>query len=87
MIDLTLLATVVPRTVEWSPKVALVMCAYNVLALAIGKFAIQKPNEGPPTVKPEFFGGLSAGAVIACWCFGHILGIGGILGLASMGVL
>lgn len=87
MIDLTLLATIVPRTPEWSLKVALVMCIYNVLALVIGRYVIQNPSAGPATPSPQLFGGLGWPAVIGCFCFGHVLGVGGILGLATIGVL
>ena len=82
-----ILAASVPATVEWSPKVAIVMIACNILAMAVGKYGIQQPNEGPATPRPEFFGGLSLPSVAAVWCFGHIMGIGSILGLANLGIL
>ena len=82
----TLLAVAV-RAVNWSPTIALVMIICNVLALGIAKYAIQKPNEGPPTPSPTFFGDLSLGSVAAAWCLGHVMGAGWILGLTTMGVL
>lgn len=77
----------VPTTVEWSPKVAAVMIVCNILAIAFGKMTIQKPSEGPAMPSPGMFGGMGVGAVLGTTSFGHILGVGVILGLASMGVL
>ena len=82
----TLLAVAV-RSVNWSPNVAFVMIVCNVIALAIAKYGIQKPKEGPPTPSPTFFGDLSLGSVTAAWCLGHVMGAGSILGLTTMGVL
>lgn len=89
MIYTTLLAaaSVVPSTVEWSPKVAIVMIVCNILAIAIGKFTIQQPNKGPAMPSPQMFGGMGLGAVLGTTSFGHILGAGVILGLASAGAL
>ncbi len=85
----TLLAVTssIPATLEWSPKVALVMIICNILAIAIGKYSIQKPSEGPAMPSPAMFGGFGLPAVLGTTCFGHILGAGVILGLASMGAL
>jgi photosystem I subunit 10 len=82
----TLLA-VVPNTLEWSPTVAIVMIICNIVAIAFGKFTIKYPSVGPATPSPEMFGGFGWGAVLGTTCFGHILGAGVILGLASMGAL
>jgi photosystem I subunit X len=89
LIHTTLLAVAsnVPTTLEWSPKVALVMIICNIIAIAIGKASIQKPSEGPAMPSPSFFGGFGLPAVLATTSFGHIIGIGVILGLASMGAL
>lgn len=77
------LLAVVPRTLEWSPTVALVMVAFNVLAIAIGRQTIQNPNVGPASPVP----GLSAGALLGSLAFGHLLGTGAILGLSNLGVI
>lgn len=80
-------ASSVPATLEWSPKVAFVMIICNIIAIAIGKSSIQKPSEGPAMPSPAMFGGFGLPAVLGTTCFGHILGAGVILGLASMGAL
>jgi photosystem I subunit X len=82
----TLLAVAV-RAVDWSPNVAVVMIAGNVLAIVLAKLTVQKPNEGPAAPAASFFGGFSLGAVIGTLCLGHAFGAGAILGLTQLGAL
>lgn len=82
-----LLAAATPTTLEWSPTVAGVMIACNILAIAFGKFTIKQPSVGTPMPASNFFGGFGLGAVLGTTSFGHILGAGVILGLANMGIL
>jgi photosystem I subunit X len=82
--QLLLAASTVAQTVEWNPKVALVMIVCNILAIAIGTATIKYKNVGPQAPVPI---GLSLGALIGTLCLGHILGTGAILGLANAGVL
>lgn len=83
----SLLLANVPTTLSWSPKVAIVMILCNIAAIAIGKFTIQKPSEGPALPSPELFGGMGLGALLGTTSLGHILGAGVILGLANLGAL
>ena len=83
----SLLAAVEPATVHWSPRVAVVMIACNILAFAIAKANIAQPNEGFAIPNARFYGGMSHASVVAACCLGHVLGIGSIVGLASRGVL
>ncbi len=83
----TILLTVAPRTVEWSPTIALIMIACNILAIAIGKLTIQNPSTGPAMPSSSMFGGFGLGAVLGTTCFGHILGAGTILGLSYIGAI
>jgi photosystem I subunit 10 len=80
-------AGAVPATLEWSPKVAIVMIICNIIAIAIGKYKIQQPNVGPALPSAEMFGGMGLGALLGTTSLGHVLGAGVILGLASMGAL
>jgi len=84
---LTPLLAIAPATVAWSPKVALVMIACNVIAIAIGKATIKHPNEGAQLPNPAFFGGMGHAALLGTTSLGHIIGIGAIQGLAARGVL
>ena len=83
----TLLAAADPATFQWSPKCAVVMIACNVLAYAIARANIARPNEGFEIPNSQFYGGLSHASVVGANALGHILGIGSILGLAARGVL
>jgi photosystem I subunit 10 len=80
-------ADVLPKTIEWSPKVAIVMIICNILAIAFGKATINRQNDGPKLPSPELFGGMGLGALLGTTSFGHVLGAGVILGLSSLGVL
>ncbi len=83
----SILAAVEPATFHWSPRVAVVMIACNILAFAIAKANIAKPNEGFSMPNAKYYGGMSHASVVAACCLGHVLGIGSIVGLASRGVL
>lgn len=82
-----MLLTATPRAADWSPAVGLIMILCNVLAIAIGKLTIQRPNVGPELPSSNLFGGLSLPALLGTTSFGHVLGAGVILGLSNMGVL
>lgn len=77
----------VPPTLEWSPKVAVVMIICNVLAIAFGKFTMQKPSAPPELPMSPMFGGMGFPALLATTSFGHLIGAGVILGLANLGAL
>ena len=81
------LLALAPATMSWSPKVGLVMIVCNIIAIGIGKATIKQPNEGAKLPSPALFGGLSHASLLATTSFGHVLGMGAILGLASRGVL
>lgn len=81
------LLAAVPTTLEWSPKVAIVMVLCNVLAIAIGKFTIKYPSADPQLPSPALFGGMGLPALLGTTSFGHLIGAGVILGLANLGAL
>ena len=87
MTYLTLLAATAPSTVSWSPKVAIVMIACNIVAIAFGKFTIKNQSAGPGLPSPDFFGGMGLPALLGTTSLGHVLGAGVILGLANAGAL
>ncbi len=78
-----------PTTPSWSPTVALVMILCNVVAIVIGRFAIQNAGQGPdlPVSKPALWKGFGVPELLATASFGHLLGAGAILGLANAGAL
>ena len=86
--DLTTpLLAIAPTTLEWGPKVAIVMIVCNILAIALGKFTIANASEGPALPADTFFGGMGLPALLGTTSFGHLLGAGVILGLANLGML
>ena len=91
MITQTLFAAVqstVPATPEWSPIVGLVMIICNLLAIAIGRFAIQQPGVGASLpIDSGLFQNFGIPELLATTSLGHIIGAGVILGLASAGAL
>ncbi len=79
--------TVAVRAVNWSPTVAAVMIAANIMGIAIAKYSIQYPNVGPSMPASNLFGGFSLTSVLGTQVFGHILGAGAVLGLTYLGVI
>lgn len=79
----------IPQTVEWNFNVAIVMISANLLAVFIGRFAIQKAGIGPdlPVGKPALWKKFGIPELLATFSFGHILGAGFILGLSNAGLL
>lgn len=77
------------RTTPWNFSVALVMIFANLLAIAIGYFAIQQTGAGPSIPFPQLASRKSFGLpeLLATMSFGHILGAGLILGLSNAGIL
>ncbi|NJP10769.1 MAG: photosystem I reaction center subunit PsaK [Leptolyngbyaceae cyanobacterium RU_5_1] len=87
---MSLLAAVAPRIPDWSIGVGFTMLVCNLLAIAIGRFAIQQKGVGPklPVELPDPFGSeFGVAELLATTSFGHVLGAGAILGLSSAGVL
>ena len=65
MINTLFAAASAPATFEWSPKCALVMISCNILAYAIARATIRKPNEGFAMPNARFFGFLIVALAIA----------------------
>lgn len=84
---LTTLLTVVARTPDWSPSIALIMVACNVVAILIARFTVKYPNVGPGIPVLSDVAGLSLPALLGATSLGHILGAGIILGLTNTGSL
>ncbi|GAB1542418.1 hypothetical protein NUACC21_50920 [Scytonema sp. NUACC21] len=87
MLTSTLLATFATAPLAWSPTVALIMIISNIVAIAFGKSSIKYPSAGPALPASNFFGGFGLPGLLATTAFGHILGVGVILGLHSLGKL
>ena len=79
----------VPRTPNWTWQVGLVMILCNLLAIVIGRFAIQNPGKGPklPIALPGLEDNFGVPELLATTSFGHVIGAAVILGLSNAGVL
>ncbi len=79
----------IPHTEPWNFNTALVMILCNLVAVAIGRFAIANPGVGNslPIGKPDLFRNFNLPELLATFSFGHILGVGFILGLTNAGVI
>ena len=84
MLTSTLLAAAT-TPLQWSPTVGIIMIIANIIAIALGKATIKYPSVGPQLPSPNLFGGFGLPAVLATTAFGHILGVGTILGLHNLG--
>lgn len=80
---MTLLATATPRGYEWSPTIALIMLACNLLAIAFAKYTVERQDVGPKLP----IGGISVPLLLGATSFGHILGAGVILALSNSGAI
>ncbi len=86
MLTLPLLA-LLPRTLEWTPIIGIIMLFCNIVAIAIGRFNIQQPNVGAAMPSAGLLGDFSLAAFIGSAALGHVLGAGVILGLSNLGVI
>ncbi|MEH2147281.1 photosystem I reaction center subunit PsaK [Nostoc sp.] len=84
MLTSTLLAAAT-TPLQWSPTVGLIMIIANIIAIAFGKSTIKYPNAEPGLPSANLFGGFGLPALLATAAFGHILGVGTILGLHNLG--
>jgi photosystem I subunit 10 len=89
LLNSILLAASLERASDWSPSVAIVMSVCNLFAIAIGRFAIQRPGSAGSLTKgaPALWKNFGFPELLATLSFGHILGAGAILGLTSAGLL
>ncbi len=72
----------VPVTPMWTPQVAGIIAGSSIVSLLLTT-KVKYPNIGPkmPLVP------ISIPAFVGAMCFGHILGIGIVLGLTNIGTL
>lgn len=79
------LLAVVTAPLEWSPTVAVIMILCNIVAITFAKFNVKYPSAEPALPAANFFGGFGLPGLLASTAFGHILGVGVILGLHNLG--
>ncbi|BAY96550.1 hypothetical protein NIES37_04840 [Tolypothrix tenuis PCC 7101] len=82
MSSLLLAATSVPATPAWNPTVAIIISLSSVVALLLST-RIEYPNVGPKLPGLP----VSGTTFLAAMAFGHIIGVGIVLGLTNIGRL
>jgi photosystem I subunit X len=70
---------------QWSPTVGLIIIIANIIAIVFAKSTIKYPNAEPALPSSNLFGGFGLPALLASTAFGHILGVGAVLGLHNLG--
>ena len=81
-----MLLNFVQNTTNWSIQIAIIMVISNLIAIAIGRYAIQVRGLGP-SIPISGITGFGITELIATTCLGHILGAGTILGLRSISLI
>lgn len=92
MINSILLAAVqatVPDTPTWSGSASLVMNICIILGIIIARVAVQNKGKGPslPLLGPILGQNFGLPELLAGISFGHILGVGALLGLTNTGLI
>jgi photosystem I subunit 10 len=75
-------ASTVPATPTWNPTIATIISVSCLVAFVL-TFWIKYPQVGPKVPLLP----ISIPAFIAAMCFGHVVGVGIVLGLTNIGVL
>jgi photosystem I subunit X len=83
------IVAVIPHTEPWGFNTAMVMIICNAIAVAIGSFMRADRGSSPslPVSKPNLVRNFNLPELIAMMSFGHILGVGMILGLTNIGAI
>jgi photosystem I subunit X len=92
-----LIIAAIPHTEPWRFQTAFIMSAANLLAMAIAEWrfnltarSVAIDAGGKPSLtagKPDLLANFNLSKLIAAMSFGHILGVGLVLGLTNIGII
>nr|QCI04607.1 photosystem I reaction center subunit X [Apoglossum ruscifolium] len=77
---------IISKEPSWSIQIAIIMIICNLIAISIGRYAIKTRSLGPsiPILGLE---GLGIPELLATTSLGHVIGVGTIIGLKSIGFI
>nr|YP_010728830.1 photosystem I subunit X [Lithothamnion corallioides]WEA77021.1 photosystem I subunit X [Lithothamnion corallioides] len=81
-----MLLSSLPSTPNWSAQDSMIMIICNLIAILIGRYAIQVRGLGP-SIPISGIAGFGLAELLATTSLGHILGAGAIIGLNSIGLI
>nr|YP_009589223.1 photosystem I subunit X [Corallina ferreyrae]QBL75739.1 photosystem I subunit X [Corallina ferreyrae] len=81
-----MLLTLIPSTTSWSAQISIIMIISNLIAIIIGRYAIQVRGLGP-SIPISGMAGFGLTELLATTSLGHVLGAGAILGLHGIGLI
>nr|YP_007878308.1 photosystem I subunit X [Calliarthron tuberculosum]AGA63919.1 photosystem I subunit X [Calliarthron tuberculosum] len=81
-----MLFTLLPSTTNWSAQISIIMIICNLIAIIIGRYAIQVRGLGP-SIPVSGMAGFGLTELLATTSLGHVLGAGTILGLHNIGLI
>ena len=84
--DIYTLINALPNEASWSTQNSIIMLICNLIAILIGRYAIQVRGLGP-SIPISGIAGFGLSELLATTSFGHILGAGAILGLKSISLI
>nr|QUE29135.1 PsaK [Erythrotrichia welwitschii] len=86
MILSNLLLSAATYTSNWSIQTGVIMAICNIIAVSIGRYAIQVRGLGP-SIPVSFLDGFGLAELLATTSLGHVIGAGAIIGLRSIGFI
>lgn len=81
-----MLLTLITSTTSWSAQISIIMIISNLIAIIIGRYAIQVRGLGP-SIPISGMAGFGLTELLATTSLGHVLGAGAILGLHGIGLI
>nr|QCI07004.1 photosystem I reaction center subunit X [Haraldiophyllum bonnemaisonii] len=81
----TILLTFLSKT-NWSIQIAMIMIICNLLSIGIGRYAIKIRGLGP-SISILGIQELGLPELLATTSLGHVIGVGTIIGLRSLGII
>lgn len=84
--NIKILLATIPQNNTWSIKIAAIMILCNILAIGIGRYAIQGKGL-TPSMPIAGLKGFGITELLATTSLGHVIGAGTILGMRSIGMI